>query len=83
MPRSNQQRGGRGAAHQVLRVATHNVRGLTSHMRQLVEVWAQLQLDVVLVQETWVSWWVRAKVEQQLNATCAEVTPGHPGFCVF
>ena len=81
MPPQQQRRGGR-VTHPLLRVATHNVHGLVSHMAALVEVWMQLQLDVVLVQETWVSFWVRAQVEAQLTAACQQVAPSHPGFVV-
>ena len=72
----------RGLAHHVLRVGTHNVRGMLSHVHQLVDVWQRLQLDVVLVQETWVSFWTRGEVEVQLNAACRQRAHSHPGFQV-
>ena len=75
--RQQQQR--RGSA--VLRLATHNVRGLACHIEELAATWVGLRLDVVVVQETYVSSLAQGlTVQRDLTAACRAVQPCHPGF---
>lgn len=74
MPR--QQQHGRG----VLRVATHNVRGLRSHVVALAKVWLEQRLDVICVQESHLPFAEAARVCSLLNSACRVWDTQHPGF---
>ena len=85
MPPAHQARGGGrvgGRAWDMLRVGTHNVQGLVAHLQPLVEGWMRQRLDVVLLQETWVTFFQAAKVCRQLDAACRGVDPRHEGYQV-
>jgi exonuclease III len=75
-----QQQQRRPAAGTVLRLGSHNVRGMAAHLSDLAAIWMQQRLDVVLVQETHLSFFDGAKVATQLNAACKELNPAHTGY---
>jgi exonuclease III len=65
---------------QVLRLATHNVRGLACHLQQLARQWVESKLDVVCVQETHCPFFDSPQLARDLNAACHLVNPKHRGF---
>ncbi len=64
----------------MLRLATHNVRGLACHLQQLAQLWVHMRLDVVCVQETHCAFFASTKLAKGLNAACKAVSPAHRGF---
>lgn len=65
---------------QVLRIASHNVHGLRAHVAQLAQIWLDLRLDVVFVQESWLTFFQASQVVAELNMACRQVDNNHAGF---
>ena len=80
MPRQNVSTNMLPPGATVLRMVTHNVRGLEAHVSLLAEVWVQMRVDVVMVQETWVQFYDAARISKLLQAACKRVDPQHHGF---
>ncbi len=71
-----------------LRLATHNVAGLTSLNKvvQLLSVWAAANLDIVCVQETWAGTaqgQSQAQLDMWLQQASASPSPRIPSFTAF
>jgi exonuclease III len=64
----------------VLRLASHNVHGLRAHVAQLAQVWLDLRLDVVFVQENWLTFFQASQVVAELNIACRQLDCNHAGF---
>ena len=80
MPPAHAHAASRVARPGVLRLATHNVRGLRAHLHSLAQVWVGLHLDVVLVQETKLPFAEVVSTVTALNATVQHLAPAHSGF---
>jgi exonuclease III len=87
MPRQQQREGGNQQQQQhvrkhLLRIATHNVRGMhQERMTQLrVRMWMDLDLDIVCVQETHVRVGDCAAVQGVIDAAAQAVDLHHGGF---
>ena len=72
--------GGGVGQHRLLRLETHNVRGLRAHLGTLVQHWVQQHVDIALLQEIHMHPFQQSQLEALINTICRTVDPQHSGF---
>ena len=69
----------------LLRIASHNVRGMhqARKLQLLVRIWMELELDVICVQETHVHVDECQSIQDAVDSAAQAVNPHHGGFQVL